>query len=1780
MDSELDNITAQDNTISDVVPPRFLSERDIRDELVISEGDGSIEISTDVSPVFSYVLYVNGTHLVKEVRIKNTTEKDIYDLKVKITTDNDMIEPYVKDIGTIPAGQEKFPLQRPDLLAHAPALLSLNESTECLLRVAVIYKGKEIAVHNDKVYVLAHSELPVGDVCDFRILASFVLPNNPAVEKIRQAATEYLKEFSGDSSFDGYQRKDRKRVQQMAAAIFYAIRQKKISYSEIPASFLGKAGEREVFRQKIRFPDEILNTKLGTCMDMALFYAACLEMSGLNPILITIPNHIFAGVWLTDDLSISKQLYNDKSLIEKKVAEGINELIVVECTKMCRDSNDSFDDACYCAQKNLVEVEDYLDIALCRKDQIKPLPIRHNVVIDSSLEQDELSREENNVIAPSIELAEVDIESELTPRTEVTKIQQWERKLLDFSMHNHLLNCRPTGNFIPLMVKDLSEFENRIASGQEFEVAPQPAGLASVDFTKGVFEAMNTMFEYSDIMADALKQSRIYSLWHEEALSKSFTNLYRSSRLSIEENGANSLYLALGILKWFDYTKSGTAAKTPHYAPIIMIPVDFIRKPSNVGYSISFRDDDVLVNRTLLEFLKQQFEMDITGLNPPPEDEAGIDVLKVLTIIRRAIMDRSNWNVLDCALISNFSFAQFMMWNDVHSHADELRQNKIVNSLITGKLEWDATVPSNVDNDDALLPVPVDASQLHAIKMAANDVSFVLHGPPGTGKSQTITAMIANALYKGKTVLFVAEKQAALNVVFRRLRKIGLENFCLELHSNKVQKNHVLSQLKKSVEHHLDTHQTEYESSIKQLKDMREKLDSYVHDLHKPQKCGMSIRELIDAYESIPDYDQKIRIDKKAVNEFTKEDLDKQRELVENLFAAGSAIHDFRNNPLRDVKQTEYSQSLRRQIEGFYDDFCDALDELQKAGTSLAGQLSWNTPNSYSDWKELIDVSRLLTGCSPDEISAENSSRLFEIIAAEKSKISTANSYEAVKNDFYTKYNESVLTADLGAIKARYEDAQKKLFGKQKAMDSAITELQQHLKLPADISLIDKIKADIFALKQAEEDKETAEASAEKIWNGKRDAIAVEAGTFLSVYNQAADKENELSQLLVVTVPNNDNDWIGGKKAYVESLCDNSTGLRDWIIYQSVRSECCANGLETLCNLYEDGFAQEDILPLYFKTVYKELIWQIIDESQTLNTFSGYSFDYRIKQYKQAEEDYLRLTREELNCKLASNVPTSMSDPAVSKEITILKKAISNNGRGMSLRNLFDRIPNILTRLCPCLLMSPMSVAQYLTVDSKKFDLVIFDEASQMPTAQAVGSLARGVNAVIVGDPNQMPPTSFFNSDLTDEGNIQTEDLDSILEDCLALQMPDTHLMWHYRSRHESLIAFSNKNYYEGNMFTFPSVNDRARRVRVCTVNGTYSRYPEKKSDRGKNIREAEAIVNEVKRRYNSPLLHNQTIGIVTFNIRQRDLIKDLIDEECKKDHAFDAWAFPSKYKEKNKDAYADEEEELFVKNLESVQGDERDVILFSIGFGPDEHGKVYYNFGPLNQEGGWKRLNVAVSRSRQEMIVFTSMTSDMIDTNRTSNDGVNQLHDFLKYAETGTLGDDISKENFHAKGITLQICKALEKAGYKTQKNVGSSDLKIDIAVVNPYDENEYLLGILLDGDSYQKAETTRDREVSQQSVLEGLGWNTYRIWTMDWWDSKNKELSKLLEHIETCRVRAEEKAANPSAKDEGPQSEEIQPREIVEDEKKERKKKQKSNPNGDYEGRDKFTVRSNLDE
>lgn len=483
----------------------------------------------------------------------------------------------------------------------------------------------------------------------------------------------------------------------------------------------------------------------------------------------------------------------------------------------------------------------------------------------------------------------------------------------------------------------------------------------------------------------------------------------------------------------------------------------------------------------------------------------------------------------------------------------------------------------------------------------------------------------------------------------------------------------------------------------------------------------------------------------------------------------------------------------------------------------------------------------------------------------------------------------------------------------------------------------------------------------------------------------------------------------------------------------------------------------------------------------------------------------------------------------------MLRHQIGLTRPSRTIREMITAMPESFGKLAPCLLMSPLSIAQYLPTEQALFDVVIFDEASQITTWDAIGAIARGNQTIIVGDPKQLPPTNFFGRAESEHDNEDIEDhekdLESILDEAKASGLPTLMLNWHYRSRHESLIAFSNYHYYGNRLVTFPAAETEDRGVK-------FQHLSDSVYDRGKsrtNRKEADAIVKDLVQRMKRCLLlpekRRLTFGVITFNSQQQSLIQDLLDQAQRDNPELD-WYFSD-----------DRIEPTVVKNLENVQGDERDVMFFSITFGPNATGNVPLTFGALNRDGGERRLNVAVTRARRELVVYSSFRGDQVAIANTKSRGVKDLKHFLDYAEKGPIAIQSASDGSvggYDSPFEEAVADSLQSLGWQLIPQVGVSGFRIDLGVVHPDRPGAYLAGVECDGATYHRSVAARDRDKTRQAVLEDLGWNLLRIWSPDWWyDSQGASsridlvLNQLLAQDRTRRQKLAVPASGHSGQD-----------------------------------------------
>lgn len=579
--------------------------------------------------------------------------------------------------------------------------------------------------------------------------------------------------------------------------------------------------------------------------------------------------------------------------------------------------------------------------------------------------------------------------------------------------------------------------------------------------------------------------------------------------------------------------------------------------------------------------------------------------------------------------------------------------------------------------------------------------------------------------------------------------------------------------------------------------------------------------------------------------------------------------------------------------------------------------------------------------------------------------------------------------------------------------------------------------------------------------------------------------------------------------------------LQPWCLWRNVRDQAIAQGLQGIVATLESGSVPLTEVAEHFEFSYRHWwVKKTIDDDPVLRGFSSADHERKIREFREADSKFQKLTEQYIFAVLSGRLPSGIG-AAVSpdSELGRLRRELQKQRKQMPVRQLMQGLPTLLPKLKPCLLMSPLSVAQYLDAGYAQFDLVVFDEASQIPVWDAVGAIARGKQLVVVGDPKQLPPTNFFNkssdSDDGPTGYDQVEDLESILDECLGAGMNRLSLQWHYRSRHESLITFSNVAYYDSKLITFPSPVTDDVAVRFERVHGTYDRGGSRT-----NRAEAEAIVKGIEAHYLENAKKGQTLGVVTFNQPQQSLIESLLDDRRRKNSALD------------RAIAASSQEPLFIKNLENVQGDERDVIFFSITYGPDAAGKITMNFGPLNGEGGHRRLNVAISRAREGVVIYSTLLPQQIDLARVRATGVRDLKNYLEFALKGPralVEQSMPTGREPDSPFEAEVIKVLRDRNWVVHPQVGCSGYRIDLGVVDPRAPGRYLVGIECDGRSYHSGATARDRDRLRQHVLEGLGWRIHRIWSTDWWLNPEAEVEKVL-------ARLQEFLSNDEAVDERP--------------------------------------------
>ena len=1355
-----------------------------------------------------------------------------------------------------------------------------------------------------------------------------------------------------------------------------------------------------------------------------------------------------------------------------------------------------------------------------------------------------------------------------------TELDAARKELLDLGLRNPLINYRLSRARGVEIVDESPPDVYRILveEGKAMSFLPKPEPEEDDDLQ---------LFEDDEAEADPTRHTdnKLQTEYSSTELQKRLLNTYYTARTAIEEQGVTTLYLALGMLQWYESESSDMLRR----APLILIPVEISRTSVRASFRIHYTEEDIGTNLSLQEKLKSEFGIQFPDL-PDADNLEQSNIHSYYQQVNSAICHKTRWTVDETAItLGFFSFAKFLMYHDldIENWSDgTLSQHPVLQSLLTtGFQEPGSVIPDDAQIDEHLNPtethhvVDADSSQALAIHDVSQGRNLVIQGPPGTGKSQTITNLIAEAIVKGKRVLFVAEKMAALEVVKRNLDKVGLGDACLELHSHKMNKKAVVDELKRILE--LGEPRTiALEEEVRLLLNNRDNLNSYCQAVNTPigesgitpyQAYGelLAVKRRLSGVE-LPPLD--LHQFQHSASEF-RDGLEQTERLQAHLKGMGIPI----NHPFWGSRCGVFLPTDRESLEQTAAEARETVTALKDSSKQLAQHLNLPVLDTCEAVESLIRAARRaldapnLVGVSVQSTEWQTHHSDLEVgLSAGKRLSELHGEHDGILIPEAWEQNVLEIRQILAAYGGKWW---RFLSGKYRRACNELTGLCTQ-PLPktqeAQLRIVDAILEARRKLPHLKEIQELGQKLFDTRWLGESSnwSQLQEIVEYLSTLHEsvangelpealvaylAANPDLETLQILVSTVEEHQTSYPRLLQTVTEKVQLNETGsdgLKACTLTQQIQIlECWEREAEKLQDivtynhlaeaLRDSGFAEivkiantwpeasQFLSELLKRAWYNARVETAMQERSILAGFASDVHQSIVELFRKRD----RLTLEYNKAKIAYEHWMHLPQHEVSSgQLGLLRREFEKRRRHLPIRRLMDKAGNAIQAIKPIFMMSPLSVATFLKPNSVDFDWVVFDEASQVKPVDAFGAIIRGRQTVVVGDNRQLPPTRFFDKHIADDSEDEDAeenlagDMESILGLFSAQDAPGRMLRWHYRSRHESLITVSNIEFYDSKLQLFPSPDAAKQEVGLI-----YHYLPDTAYDLGgsrSNKKEAQIVAEKVMEHARER--PDLTLGVSTFSTAQMEAIQNELEILRREDPSCEQTFF-SKHPE----------EPFFVKNLENVQGDERDVIFISIGYGREANGRLTMNFGPLNQDGGERRLNVLITRARQRCEVFTNLNSDDIDLNRTNARGVEALKRYLKYAETDQLDIPIPTGGEADSPFEIEVADALRELGYQVDHQIGSAGYFIDLGVKDPEHPGRYLLGIECDGATYHSAQSARDRDRLRQQVLEGLGWRIHRIWSTDWFKRQSGELRKAAEAIEAAKVHVPPSPEFPSEND-----------------------------------------------
>lgn len=1403
--------------------------------------------------------------------------------------------------------------------------------------------------------------------------------------------------------------------------------------------------------------------------------------------------------------------------------------------------------------------------------------------------------------------------TEITDSSLHNKLKMWTDSLLDLSRRNPSLN-----------------FQSYTKTGKKkpntFQVGVDPNFLYEKLVLNG---SALSLSDLNLIGENNFEDDEILSLFGSSSIYKKFTRLKRDAESIFEERGTHVLYLTIGMFSWIEEKISDERLNTP----LLFIPISINKTKTKDRFSIQLSDlGDLELNPTFSYLLKKIHQIDIDEemqifINNSEKDPL---VSELLSFFEK-LFEPLEGTLTPEVWISKFWFEKLVIFTDIQKNMDLYANSQNIKSIcgenftpnIHSKSELE--ILSKLSESRSPLEIyevlDTDSSQRVAIEAAINNKNFILIGPPGTGKSQTITNIIAECLARDKKVLFVSEKLAALKVVEKKLSEANLGRFCLSLHGRDSKKKDFYSEVHNWYEtliNSVDVNNIPSKLVYEELADSKQKLNEYVSALNaKNNSLGKIIRNIEGDL---------IQCDLNA--QFI------QSRLVElHSLNTQSVKTKININEIDEVKYKAQKELLERSI-GFKDILLGETESdwfLTSLNGPFTKELQERINETVKKIKHIADI-KIISGCILQMLGLEQELKLNNlqdlmllvrnIIEAPEINESSLN-YKLICNmlcdyEEYTKiqillesekekllgyFKEEFLDLDLEILKKEYTEAfegdsfkylkkeywsERKKIVKFKSRErkdifflsdeiifeeldraikinklrSKLKEIKETLNVKYSVFYGDKLKTleevissvvyvkCIFDLLinvglNPEEPlpKEIVESLSSvnskirselfKVLDTIYAPLSVFQEGFSELDNYFPIKFNR-EVLLDRKIEIRSNYFLGKKdigsytlnevESWLLKLSSDLNSvpslLERWFFFKKIKDKFNQYGLSDfvsdVCTEQKENY--ENIVDIFEKRVFELIYMDLESKFPALANFDLNDYSKSLEKFKMSDKQSINCNRLRLFSEVSSRIKEVINFESF-PEIKLIKKLGNQKYPRMPIRKAINDARNFFLKVKPCWMMSPLSVSQYLPPNSELFDVVIFDEASQVRPSDAIGAIFRSKQVIVVGDPRQLPPTNFFQRITQDEDDLVIDEDSDVFEESIideikakASNFIEIPLRWHYRSKSEDLFAFSNKYIYgDLNLITFPNPggflsDGKEIGVRhILVSDGVY--------DRGNtriNEAEAEKVADLIVEHFaNNSVDKNdskyQSLGVITFSSAQEKAIIEALYGKKK--------IFPFV------EAILDDKdgESFFIKNLETVQGDERDSIIISVGYGPDKSGKITSNFGPLNQEGGERRLNVAITRAKRNLLMVSSFTHNDIVLNSLQQ-GPKLLVKYIQFAIEGKKAlniDQVNRKEFYNTYSHFEemVSRKLKENNIDFDVKVGCSECKIDIGIKNPLLKDSYLFSLECDGPSYYNISSARDRDRLRPNILLDRGWNTHKIWSKEWMRNPELELKKVIE-------------------------------------------------------------------